>query len=141
MCCIKMVEEKGEINTWLVGLNKLFSMENQPLYLQPRALASISVAVGPSFSTSACGFITSALRLNHYSTLFVAVSLQWVTGKGFFCLVLTSTAPCGPSSSDDSSWGNSTHSLSHEPQYRHTVHRHGEVPLQKENGKSKKGGM
>ncbi len=56
----------------------------------------------------------------------------------FFSLVFTSTASCGPSSSDHSSWGGPTYPFSHEPQHRHTVHRHGEVPLQRENWKSKR---
>lgn len=50
----------------------------------------------------------------------------------------TSTTSCGPSSSDHSSRGSSTRPFSHEPQHRHTVHRHGEVPLRRENGKSKR---
>lgn len=66
--------------------------------------------------------------------------------EDFFFLpsLFTSAASCGPSSSDHSSWGGSTHPFSHEPQHRHTVHRHGEVPLQREgegereNGKSKR---
>lgn len=54
------------------------------MYFQPRALGSISVAVGRSFSTSGCGFIMSALRMNHYCTLFVAVSLLTGDWEGVF---------------------------------------------------------
>lgn len=56
--------------------------------------------------------------------------------------VFTSTASCGPSSSNHSSWGSPTHPFSHEPQHCHTVNRHGEIPLQRDREwKEQNGGM
>ena len=83
-----------------------------------------------------------------FSPLLMGVWKVFFGHVVFFCFVFfTSTASCGPSSSDHSSWGGPAHPFSHEPQHRHTVHRHGEVPLQRErerereNGKSERGGM
>ena len=68
-----------------------------------------------------------------FSPLLMGVWKVFFGHVVFFCFVFfTSTASCGPSSSDHSSWGGPAHPFSHEPQHRHTVHRHGEVPLQRE---------
>ena len=47
MCCIKMVEEKEEINTSVVGLYKLLYFPwMTAIVLSAKSLGSISVAVG-----------------------------------------------------------------------------------------------
>lgn len=147
MCCIKMVKEKREINTRVAGLNNL------PYFPWISAIVVSAKGSGQHFcccwthvniSTSGCGFIMSALRLNQCCCCFFSSNgCLGVPPPPLPSLVFTSTASCGPSSSDHSSWGGPTHPFSHEPQHRHTVHRHGEIPLRREieNGKSKKGGM